>query len=57
MAVPVEIDQLGCHIAIFMMHNLFGEPAFPVTEEGLHAAKMASHHDIRKPITVDVTGC
>jgi hypothetical protein len=55
MAVAVEIGELGCRIAICSPKNLFGEPALSVTEEGLHASKVARHHDIREPVTVDVT--
>src|SRR6267143_2727086 len=56
MAVLVEIGELSCHVPVFLPKYLFGEPALPITEEGLHRSKVAGRHDIREPVVVDVTG-
>ena len=54
MAVPVDVGELGGHMPVFPPQHLFGEAPPAVAQEGLHAAEVAGHYDVREPVAVDV---
>ena len=54
MAVPVDVGELGGHMAVVSAKNLFRESAPTVAEQGLDATEVAGDYDVREPVAVDV---
>src|SRR5439155_323538 len=54
MVIPVDVGELGGHMAVVSAKNLFRESAPTVAEQGLDATEVAGDYDVREPVAVDV---